>query len=123
MIFNIGIDVVEVDRFKDMKRFDEFLKRVFTSCELEYIKQKRYNPETIAGYFAAKEAVAKALSTGIVFGFKDIEIQKDTNGCPKVKLYNRAKEICENLKITNIVLSISHQNSVAVACAIAEKEE
>lgn len=123
MIFNIGIDIVEVERFKNIKRFDSFLKKVFTDKELEYIKSKNFNILTVAGYFAAKEAVAKALSTGIVFRFKDIEIQKDTNGCPKVKLYNRAKEICESFKVTNIVLSISHQNSVAVACAIAEKEE
>ncbi|WAM32279.1 holo-ACP synthase [Caldicellulosiruptor naganoensis] len=123
MIFNVGVDIVEVERFKSMKRFDKFLKRVFTQRELEYISSKNYNIQTIAGYFAAKEAVAKALSTGVVFGFKDIEIQKDKNGCPRVILYNKAKEICENLKIKNIVLSISHQRLVAVACAVAEKEE
>ncbi|WAM34537.1 holo-ACP synthase [Caldicellulosiruptor morganii] len=122
MVFNVGIDVVEIERFKNMKRFDKFLERVFTQSELEYIRLKNYNIQTIAGYFAAKEAVAKALSTGIVFGFKDIEIQKYKNGCPKVVLYNRAKEICESLKIKNIVVSISHQKMVAVACAIAEKE-
>ncbi|ADQ40317.1 holo-acyl-carrier-protein synthase [Caldicellulosiruptor acetigenus I77R1B] len=121
MIFNIGIDIVEVDRLKNMKRFDQFLKRVFTSGELEYIKERRYNPETIAGYFAAKEAVAKALSTGVVFCFKDIEIQKGKTGCPMVKLYNRAQALCLELGIKNIVVSISHQKSVAVAVAIAEK--
>ncbi|WPX08048.1 holo-ACP synthase [Anaerocellum danielii] len=121
MVFNIGIDIVEVDRLKNIKRFNQFLKRVFTSSELEYIKERRYRLETIAGYFAAKEAVAKALSTGIVFCFKDIEIQKGKTGCPKVKLYNRAEAICAELGIRNIVVSISHQKSVAVAVAIAEK--
>ena len=121
MIFNIGIDIVEIDRFKNMKRFDQFLKKIFTSDELKYIKERRYNPETIAGYFAAKEAVAKALSTGIVFCFKDIEIQKEKTGCPMVKLYNRAEALCLEFGIKNIVVSISHQKSIAVAVAIAEK--
>ena len=119
-IYGIGTDIIEIDRFtKDGKPLsDKFMARCFTEREREYLKNRHL--ENIAGYFAAKEAVAKALGTGFV-GFKpsDIEINSNEAGKPAVTLYGGAAKIAESVGITQIEVSISHCKTLAVAMAVA----
>ena len=89
--------------------------------ELEYLKTRKFNPQTAAGMFAAKEAVAKCLGTGFSnFGPCHIEILKDENDKPYVFLLSNALKRAEELNIKNIYISISHTQEYAVAHCVAE---
>ncbi len=124
MIFGNGVDLLEVDRIKELyKKNPRFLERFFTEGECAFFERKMMNIETIAANFAAKEAVSKALGTGVRgFNLIDIEILRDEMGKPIVHLYNRAEILAESLGIDHIMLSISHTEKHAIAFAIAMKK-
>ncbi|WIV13453.1 NAD(P)H-hydrate dehydratase [Proteiniborus sp. MB09-C3] len=124
MIKGTGIDIIEIDRIRSaINNNTKFKERIFTKNELNYIESKNNNMNTIAGLFAAKEAVSKALGSGIS-GFKwtDIEIYSETSGKPSIMLLGKAKELANAKEISNIHVSISHNNDSAVALAVAEKD-
>ena len=125
MIIGVGTDIVEIRRIKNaMEANSRFLEKIFTTTELEYLKSRNLRPEYVAGRFAAKEAVAKALGTGFRgFDFKDIEIDRTTLGKPIVILKGKAKLIAKKEGQYNIHLSISHGEDSAVAYAIFEVEK
>jgi len=124
MIKGNGIDVIEVERIKKNIQNEVFMKKLYTKNELEYLKTRKYNPQTAAGIFAAKEAVSKSLGTGFsTFGPLDIEILKNEMGKPIVLLLNKALEIAKDNNITNIQLSITHIKEYAIASCIAEGED
>jgi holo-[acyl-carrier protein] synthase len=125
LILGVGIDIVEIRRIKSaMEGNDRFLEKIFTAVELEYLKSRNLRAEYVAGRFAAKEAVAKALGTGFRgFDFKDIEIDRTTLGKPIVILKGKAKLIAKKEGQYNIHLSISHGEDSAVAYAILEVEK
>ena len=125
MILGVGIDIVEIRRIKSaMEGNDRFLEKIFTAAELEYLKSRNLRAEYVAGRFAAKEAVAKALGTGFRgFDFKDIEIDRTTLGKPIVVLKGKAKLIAKKEGQYSIHLSISHGEDSAVAYAILEVEK
>jgi len=124
MIKGNGIDVIEVDRIKKSIENENFLKKMCTEKELEYLKTRKFNPQTAAGLFASKEAVAKCLGTGFTtFGLLDVEILKNENGKPIVNLMNNALNIAKENKITNMQLSITHIKDYAIASCIAEGNE
>ena len=114
----LGIDIVEVDRIKKlMDKNENFLNKVFNEDEIERIKKRKEPYERAAGIFAAKEAIAKALGTGIgKISFKDIKI-KYIEDQPHGEVFDKKFE-----------LSISHERNYAVAVArlcgenILEKE-
>lgn len=114
-----GIDVVELPRFaKAMKRGGrKFLDRIFTRAEEAYAKsRKRTTLLHLAGRFAAKEAVIKAISQiepGRRLAMNQIEIKNDRLGRPHIVLHDRKS------KKLKVHISLSHVNSVAVASAIA----
>ena len=86
-------------------------------------EQKGNSVQTIAGNFAAKEAISKSLGLGIRgYNFRDIEILRDDLGKPIVKTYNNLEQICINYSVLEIKVSISHGRDYAVANAIAFKE-
>ncbi|OGO78488.1 MAG: hypothetical protein A2Y23_06765 [Clostridiales bacterium GWB2_37_7] len=122
MIFGIGTDIVEIQRVqKALERNPKLLNRLFTEYEIAYFKKRNMNVQHIAGSFSAKEAVVKALGTGISgFSWKDVELLRGSSGKPMVKLYNRAKEIAAKNRISTIFVSISHSQSHAMATAVAE---
>ena len=124
MIIGIGTDIVEIDRInKAIKRTPNFINKLFTKKEIEYFISRKMRPEFIAGKFAAKESVAKALGTGFrKFGFRDIEIHKDELGKPLVLLSGGAKEIADKFGDYKLHLSISHGRENAIAYAILEVE-
>lgn len=119
-ILDIGVDIIEIERIKQyMDKNDNFLKKLFTDREIELFKSKGYAPQTIAGNFAAKEAISKSLGLGIKgYYIKDIEILRNELGKPIVNTYNNLKQICENYKILDIKISISHGKDYAIANAI-----
>ena len=124
-ILDIGIDIVEIERIeKALQRNKRFLDKLFTKEEIDYFKSKGLKTETIAGNFSAKEAISKALGTGIRnFNFKDIEILRDKKGKPIVKTYNNLREICIDYNVLEIKVSISHSKNYAVANAIVMVKE
>ena len=115
----LGIDIVDISRFdKHRGNLDSrFCKKVFTDGERDYLSRK--GKASMAGLFAAKEAVAKALGTGFKgFWPKDIEIRHNPRGAPYAVLHGKASEIAENAEI---MLSISHtKTSAAAAAAIVQ---
>ena len=124
-ILDIGVDIVEIDRIKDaINKNERFLHRLFTDDEIKYFKSKGFKAETIAGNFAAKEAISKSIGTGIRnFNFKDIEVLRNNLGKPIVKTYNNLSKICIDYNILDIKVSISHSEKYAVANAIAITKE
>jgi holo-[acyl-carrier protein] synthase len=118
-ILGIGTDIIEIERIAmSLNRHgDQFLKRIFTPKEQEYAAKFKNSDGTLAGRFAAKEAVAKALGTGIRedIGWKDIEILNDEQGRPYVTLADHLKVRFQN---PHILISISHSKSYATAFAI-----
>lgn len=116
-ILGIGIDIIEIERIKKViDRKPRFIERNFTQKEIEYFEKNKLRAETIAGNFAAKEAISKALGSGIRgFNLKDIEVLRDDLGKPIVKTYNNLESICIDYNIVDIKISISHSKNYAVA--------
>lgn len=124
MIYGIGTDIIEISRVsKAVRRTETFLEKLFTEGERKYFKEKNFRDEVIAGNFAAKEAISKALGTGFrEFGLKDIEVLRDELGKPIVFLSDK---ICGLLGFEDfkIHVSISHSKENAIAYALLEVED
>nr|WP_113885975.1 holo-ACP synthase [Clostridium butyricum]AXB83556.1 holo-ACP synthase [Clostridium butyricum] len=124
MIIGIGTDIIEIERIEiAVKRTKGFINKLFTENEINIFESRGFTSEVIAGNFAAKEAVSKALGTGFRgFGVKDIEILRDELGKPVVNLNSNVYEILKR-KDVNIHLSISHNRTSAIAYAVMEVVE
>ena len=122
MITGIGVDIIEIERIKEaIDKNKSFLEKIFTENEIEYLKTRNMRPEYVAGRFAAKEAVSKALGTGFRdFKFTDIEIDRTALGKPVVILKGKAKMIAQKSGKYKINVSISHDMSKAIAYAVME---
>lgn len=119
MEITTGIDLVEIDRFRNLKPeiLERFLKRVFTEQELAYIANSF---ERAAGIFAAKEAVVKALGCGIgPVSWQDVEINHSIEKQPGILLHKKAAEIARGKVIKQWSVSISHTKMHATAVAVA----
>lgn len=123
MIHGNGVDLIEIERIQNIvEKKPHFLTRFFTEGEIALFKSKNLKIETIAANFAAKEAVAKALGTGVRgFNLKDVEILRDKWGAPYVVLHGEAAALSEQLGIKHWSVSLSHTKMYAVAFVIAEK--
>jgi len=118
-ILGIGTDIVEIRRIEKSLNNPHFLQKCFTPQEIEYCKKKGVSAfKSYAGYFAAKEAVVKALGSGFK-GFlpRDIEICHDDLGRPFARLSKKVN-FCESNKV---FISISHEERYATALAIIEE--
>jgi holo-[acyl-carrier protein] synthase len=122
-ILGHGVDIVEVARIGDMvdEHGDRFLDRCFTAAERGYSQSRKRGSEHLAGRFAAKEAVLKALGTGWRNGiaWTDVEVVPMATGQPDLKLHGAAAEAARRAGITSWSISISHTESHAMASAIA----
>lgn len=125
MITGVGVDIVEIRRIKEaVERNDNFIDKLFNKEEVDYMKSRGMRPEYIAGRFAAKEAVAKALGTGFRgFSFKDIVIDRTALGKPIVVLKGKARVIAQKSGDYKIHLSISHGEDSAIAYAMIENAD
>ena len=121
MVKGIGVDIIEIDRIeKAVQKSDRFVTRLFTEKEIEYFKLRNMKAESIAGNFAGKEAVVKALGTGLRgFQWTDIEILRDELGKPVVYLHGGAEKVAKDLGISQVMMSISHCKTYAVANGVA----
>ena len=120
MITGLGIDIIEIDRIKKaIEKNERFLTKIFTENECLMFSEKAMKTETIAGNFAAKEAVSKVLGSGVA-GFKwtDIEVLRKPDGKPFVVLHNGALQRSKDIGTNKIEVSISHNKTSAVANAI-----
>lgn len=124
MIVACGVDICETERITKMRanHGDRFLKRTFTDEELAYSLGRPREDEHLAGRFAAKEAVMKALGTGWSSGisWRDVSVSILPSGEPKVRLLARAAEVAEERGITGLHVSLSHCHRYAVAMVVAE---
>ena len=113
----LGIDIIKVERIRAaLERFGpRFSRRVLTDAEQRYVRDR---PETMAGRWAAKEAVSKVLGLGVRgIGWRDIEIERLPTGQPSVRLHGRAEQRAAQLRMDRIAVSISHESDYAVAIA------
>ena len=118
MVLRSGVDLIEIERFDSIEPgiHERFIHRVLTAQERLEVKDSN---ATLAGKFAAKEAVAKALGCGIgPVSFQEIEVLHDTNGQPILHLYKNARRIAEEQNLNVWSVSISHSQHYAVAVAI-----
>ncbi len=114
----IGIDIVEIARFEKFLEKKTALQKYLHDEEILLIA----TPQTAAGFYASKEAISKALGTGIGTNcaFKDIMIHKDEQGAPYFTL---PEELIQQRAITHTALSISHHGGFAIAVAVIETKE
>jgi holo-[acyl-carrier protein] synthase len=113
----LGIDIIKIERIAaTLRRFgDRFSRRVLTDGEQRYVRGR---PQNFAGRWAAKEAVSKVLGLGVRgVGWRDIEIARLPTGQPSVRLHGRARERAEQLGMSRVAVSISHEDDFAVAIA------
>ncbi len=124
MVIGLGTDLIEIERIeRSVARFGErFLERVFTPGEIAYCHAKKGSAESFAARFAAKEAGAKALGTGISrgVGWKDFEVRRLPGQRPELHLSGRALQIAEALGIRRLSLSLTHSRAMSMAVVVAE---
>jgi holo-[acyl-carrier protein] synthase len=124
MVLGLGTDLIETERMQaSIDRFGErFLERVFTSGEIAYCVRKKQAAESFAARFAAKEAGAKALGTGISHGvsWKEIEVTREPGHRPMLHFSGRAAELAEAMGVRRIQLSLTHSRGLAMAVVIVE---
>lgn len=123
MLF-IGTDIIEISRIREAAlRHPAMWDKVLTSREKSYCQAKANGYQCLAGRFAAKEAVLKALGLGLRgVSWRDIEILPDEQGQPQVNVYGKLVDRSRELGIKKINLSISHSREYAMAVAIGEGE-
>lgn len=119
----VGIDIVEVPRIRRvLERWGErFLKRIYTTQEIAYCQGRA--PQ-LASRFAAKEAVMKALGTGIRgVGWREVEVLRQRGRAPALQLHGRAQSRARALGITELALSLTHSDHYALASVVGAVEE
>ena len=120
MIVGIGNDIIEIERIEKAILKEGFKNKVYTERELENIEKRGNRTETYAGIFSAKEAISKAIGTGVrEFSLIDLEILNDDLGKPYVVVSEKLDKILKNKKeCYQIEISISHSKKYATAMAI-----
>jgi holo-[acyl-carrier protein] synthase len=115
----VGVDIIEVDRVRKVYEHhgERFLQRVFTEME---IRQCRGKVTRLAGRFAAKEAISKALGTGLHgVAWREMEVVQLRSGRPTVRLYGNARQRAELLGLTAFDISIADLQTFSIAIAVA----
>ncbi|EUB30249.1 holo-ACP synthase [Fusobacterium sp. CM1] len=120
MIVGIGNDIIEIERIEKAISKEGFKNKIYTQRELENIKKRGNRAETYAGVFSAKEAISKAIGTGVrEFSLTNLEILNDDLGKPYVVVSEKLDKIIKNKKEDyQIEISISHSKKYAIAMAI-----
>jgi holo-[acyl-carrier protein] synthase len=124
MVLGLGTDLIEIERIeRSVQRYGEaFLRRVYTPGEIDYCMARRNYAESLAARFAAKEAGAKALGTGISRGvhWREFEVRRERGQRPTLHLSGRAAEIALRLGVRHLALSLSHSRQMSIAVVVAE---
>ena len=122
MILRTGVDILEIDRLRETvdRHGEHFMARIFTSAEQA---ECGINYSSLASRFAAKEAVSKALGTGIGdVGWQDIEILRAESGAPTLILHGYAERLATQLGLKTWSLTLSHTREHAIAMVVAISE-
>ena len=123
---SIGVDIVEVPRVERLvRKHERAQERLFTQPEIDVLPRARQVHEHMAARFAAKEAVLKALGTGLVPGMRwtDVEVVNEESGRPRVRLGGEVAAFAEREGVQEVELSISHTSGLALAQALAVRVE
>ena len=122
MIYGVGIDLVKIDRMKDVveKWGRKFLERVFTDNEISYCYEKKNPYLSLAVRFAAKEALIKAIGSEIPVSLTDIEVINSLSGKPAIKANGKLGIFLKKRKIKQVALSLSHEKEFGIACVVLE---
>lgn len=122
MVIGIGIDVVEIERFRtSLRRTPTMRERLFTPSELAYVAPQADPVPSLAARFAAREAVMKALGLGLgAFGFHDVWVERAASGAPSLHFAGRALELSEQAGVARWHISLTHSDLVAAAYVLAE---
>lgn len=119
--FAVGVDIIEIDRIEDViaRHGDRFLNRIYTPDEIAHCRGRA--PE-LAARFAAKEAVMKALGTGVRgVSWKDIEVLPNRRGKPLVFLYGRGAQRAKEIELRGLEISLTHSKLYAIASVVGER--
>jgi len=122
----VGTDIIEIDRVEQavQRGGRRFLERVFTPAERYFCDARKDRFACYAARFAAKEAVLKAMGSGLAgCRWVDVEISREKGGPPKVQLHGAAAEMIKKNRITEVLVSLSHNRKNAVAFAVALRKE
>ncbi len=121
-MIGVGIDAVDVDRFRRvLTRRSRLPPRLFTDAELAYAARASDPTERLAARFAAKEAVMKVLGVGVGgVRFRDIEVVKLPSGRPSLTLHGKADDLARAVGASRWHLSITHTRTIAEAVVVAE---
>ncbi|HRU04982.1 MAG TPA: holo-ACP synthase [Candidatus Brocadiia bacterium] len=126
MIVGVGADITEVRRIGELvdRHGERFLQRVFTADELAYALDKGRRNEHLAARFAAKEAVLKAIKTGVGPGtsLHEVEVVRGAKGEPEVRLHGCTARVAESKGVRHIHVSLSHTAEYGVAFVVCESE-
>jgi holo-[acyl-carrier protein] synthase len=117
----VGIDIIEIERVRDVIRRhgDRFLTRIYTADEIAHCRGR---VSELAARFAAKEAVMKALGTGVRgVGWRDIEVLPNRRGKPLVFLYGRGAERAKRIELRGLEISLTHSRDFAIASVVGER--
>jgi holo-[acyl-carrier protein] synthase len=119
--FAHGVDIIEIDRVADViaRHGDRFLQRVYTADEIAHCRGR---VSELAARFAAKEAVMKALGTGVRgVGWRDIEVLPNRRGKPLVFLYGRGAARAQQIALRGLEISLTHSKEYAIASVVGER--
>ena len=119
--FAHGVDIIEIDRVADVIRRhgDRFLHRIYTDDEIAHCRGRVHE---LAARFAAKEAVMKALGTGVRgVGWRDIEVLPNRRGKPLVFLYGRGAARAADIQLRGLEISMTHSRDYAIASVVGER--
>lgn len=121
MIRGVGIDAVEVPRFRAViERRPRILDRLFSPAEIAYARRFRDPAARLAARFAAKEAAMKAMGVGLgAFALRDVEVVKGERGAPALSLRAGAEALALRRGVDAWHLTLTHTDSIAIATAIA----
>ncbi len=122
MAIGIGVDAVDVERFRtSLTRTPTLRTRLFTEEELAYVAPMADPVPSLAVRFAAREATMKSLGVGLgAFGFHDVWVRRAESGAPSLQVHGPALALAESAGVTRWHLSLTHTDLVAVAYVVAE---
>lgn len=121
MILGTGIDIIEIARVERAAVRDSFVRRILAPREYDLWQARGHSIRSLAGAFAAKEAVSKAFGTGIgALGWQDMEVLHDEKGKPYIELSQTGQALMRERGAAYLHLSISHGQAYAIAQAILE---
>lgn len=125
MIVGVGCDIIEIERIARAIKSESFIRRVFTAEEAAYCQRRgQQAAASFAARFAAKEAVLKALGTGLREGsLQEIAVDNDGLGKPLVQLSGHFAMLAKQIGVKNIQISLSHSRDFAVAYVIMEDDK